>query len=414
MNMFWRLFWVCLVLLIVCFGLSVATNIFEISDKGNKPSEQHIKTKPPPEFMLEPVKGVSLFYLDGRDQEDLPQLFEKLYRGETACKGTTTNIEERLISSLQELKDSGVNWVRLLIGKGFYDIYKNRCNFDMQQVYPSLAKTHVEAINHFLSFLTRPEFNFNIELVLGGSKDFADIDNDVVFFESILTQIDKTNVNMVMLGGDVQPSKVPQHAKWIKQIFNYFDKHANTEIRLLNYSFDTVTYRTADDIRDYLRWVKLNLPELSVVTLNLYVHLPKNNELPEVFYYHQVLGNALELYRESGIEKPLWIDEFGFKLDIEPSDLGKSYQHQAQYYESYFSSTLCANNRSTQQSVPGFLWVVGNDRYLSDLSRDGARTPFGLFSGFSASKPITQPSWNIIQKYYENTECNVVNADESP
>jgi hypothetical protein len=396
-----------LYLILLTFSLVLQTEVqaFETFDKVKVASAKNAAISSSPDFMQEPVKGVSLFYLNGRDQEDLPQLIEKLYHGEKACKGTTIDIEKRLISTLQELKGSGVNWIRLLIGKGFYEIYQNRCNFDMQQVYPQLAKPHVETINHFLAFLTRPEFNFNIEIVLGGSKDFADVDNDIVFFESILSQINKTNINMVMLGGDVQPSRVVKHARWIKRIFHYFDNHPHPDLKKLNYSFDTVTYRRAEDIQTYLQWVKQNLPTLSVVTLNLYVHLPKLVNQTTDSYYHQVISDALQIYRESGINKPLWIDEFGFKLETEQSPVTQSYQQQKEYYERYFISTLCAKNISSQDSVPGFLWVVGNDRYLADPNRDGPRTPFGLFADFSDNQPITQPAWDIIQHYYRRSDC---------
>ncbi|WP_158966988.1 hypothetical protein [Paraglaciecola sp. L3A3] len=398
-----------IIVLIISFTVTIESKAFETLDKFKTAPQKSLNISASSNFLSEPVKGVSLFYLNGRDQEDLPQLIEKLYHGENACKGTTIGVEKRFINTLNELKQSGVNWVRLLIGKGFYEIYKNRCDFDLQQIYPKMSKTHIEAINHFLAFLTRPEFNFNIEIVLGGSKNFADAEHDIEFFDSILSQINKTNINMVMLGGDVQPSRVTYHAKWIKRIFHFFDNHPDPALKHLNYSFDTVTYRNSEDLKSYLDWVKQNIPTASVVTLNLYVHLPKGEVKNTNSYHQQVISNALQIYRESGINKPLWIDEFGFKLETEQSQLIESYQNQKEYYQSYFLSTLCTNKNSLQNSIPGFLWVVGNDRYLADPSKDGPRTPFGLFAGFKQNQPITQSAWAIVQHYYRNTSCENTN-----
>ena len=71
----------------------------------------------------QPAKGINFFYLDGRDQEDLVQVAEKLYYGDDACKGTRAHVSKRFKNTLKSIKQAGFEWVRLLISKDFYHIY---------------------------------------------------------------------------------------------------------------------------------------------------------------------------------------------------------------------------------------------------------------------------------------------------
>ena len=161
--------------------------------------------------------------LDGRDQEDLPQVVQKLNYGDPACKGSRTEIKLRLRNTLNNIQQSGFSWVRLLFGPGGFKIYANRCNLDLSKVYPAISPQYVEEFNHLLQIIG--EYNLNIELVLSGSKGFHDLKHDLQFFESVLTQLDMTHIKLIMLGGDVQPANNKRHATWLKTMFDVFARN---------------------------------------------------------------------------------------------------------------------------------------------------------------------------------------------
>ncbi|AFS38836.1 hypothetical protein [Alteromonas macleodii] len=66
-----------------------------------------------------PAKGINFFYLDGRDQEDLVQIAEKLFHGDDACKGTRPNISKRFENTLKNIKKRVLNGFGYLLVKIF-------------------------------------------------------------------------------------------------------------------------------------------------------------------------------------------------------------------------------------------------------------------------------------------------------
>lgn len=343
------------------------------------------------------IRGVNLFYLDGRDQEDLPQITQKLINGDAACKGTKENILLRLRNTLKAAKEGGFNWIRLLIGKGFYQIYASRCRYNMDDIYPSLPKDQATAINLLLQEIR--SFDFNIELVLGGSHGFTDIDSDIIFFDSILTQINLDNIGMIMLGGDIQPARIERHANWITKIYQHFS-NLDSSIGQLNYSFDTVTYSNIKDFKNYLLWTIENFPDIPVIAINLY-----NRSLPpgaDWRAYSHVITPYLNTFRTIAGNKVAWVDEYGFRLSTPNEKIQYDKIDQLSYYKGFFHATRCISDLK----IATFAWTIGNDKYMSNPAKDFQRTPFGLFSGYSNNNPTPLPAWEwLIQTNSNKSFC---------
>ena len=102
------------------FIIVLCLSLFIISSANADSIDDAVSSSPSPSS---PAKGINFFYLDGRDQEDLVQIAEKLFYGDDACKGTRPDISKRFKSTLKDIKKAGFGWVRLLISKDFYQIY---------------------------------------------------------------------------------------------------------------------------------------------------------------------------------------------------------------------------------------------------------------------------------------------------
>ncbi|MDY6929435.1 MAG: hypothetical protein SWN10_20295 [Pseudomonadota bacterium] len=349
------------------------------------------------EAINEGVTGINFFYLDGRDQEGLPQLMQKLALGDSACKGTREGINKRFHATLTELKSAGYNWVRVLVGQGFYQIYSSRCNIPMSQVYPVLSPNQAAILNTLLEGITG--YGFTLELVLGGSAKFSDTQGDIRFFESILTQIDLSNVGLVMLGGDVQPTRSKKHKDWLLMLYRHFTQHTSPELRQLNYSFDTVTYPQIAHFESYLKWVKQSMPSLPVVSINLY-----NRSLPagaKWYQYYEAIQPYLKAYDSSGLTQSPWIDEYGFRLSNPPEQTHFTEDDQLAYVKGLTYAIYC--NSTTP--IPAFIWTAGNDRYLADPSRDLERTPYGLFRSYANNTPVPTKAFNWIKEFHTDTSA---------
>lgn len=330
------------------------------------------------------IRGVNLFYLDGRDQEDLPQVIQKLADGDHACKGTNKEIKARLHNTLKAAKDAGFNWIRLLIGRGFYQIYSSRCQYSMTAIYPEFPTAQASAINKLLHEIST--YGFTVELVLGGSDRFSDTSNDIIFFESVLTQLDHSSIGMVMLGGDVQPARVKRHADWLTAVYRHFTRHP-TNLKTLNYSFDTVTYQNTQDLKDYVNWTLTHLPDIPVIAINLY-----NRSVPpgaDWQAYSKAIAPFLAAYQSVANYKPAWVDEYGFRLSNPGEDVLYTTKDQLAYFKGFTHATRC----STTLTMATFAWTIGNDRYIADPSKDFKNTPFGLFAGYKQNMPVVQPAW---------------------
>lgn len=347
------------------------------------------------------IRGVNLFYLDGRDQEDLPQVIQKLADGDNACKGTNKEIKARLHNTLKAAKEAGFNWIRLLIGRGFYQIYSSRCQYSMTAIYPLLPAEQASSINHLLREIST--FGFTIELVLGGSEGFSETSNDIIFFESILKQLDHSSIGMVMLGGDAQPARVKRHADWLLSVYHHFTQHS-TNLKTLNYSFDTVTYRNIKDFEDYLNWTLTHIPDIPVIAINLY-----NRSLPpgaDWQAYSRAITPFLAAYQSVAKHKPAWVDEYGFRLSNPAEDVQYTTKDQLAYFRGFTHAIRC----STKLTMATFAWTIGNDRYNADPSKDYKNTPFGLFTGYEQNIPVIQPAWQWLSSANQNIDlCKQLN-----
>lgn len=333
-----------------------------------------------------PAKGVNFFYLNGRDQEDFVQVAEKLFFGDNACKGIRADISERFENSLKEIKSAGFDWVRLLVSKDFYNIYAPRCGFSMDEIYPVLADKHLSVLAQLVGKVA--EHGLKIELVLSGTRWFADPRNDVRFFESILLGIPLEHVNMIILGGDVQPSNAQYQADWLLQVLPHFLNHKYSSLASQNYLFDTVTYRNKDQALAYVKWVKKHFPQLSYLPVNLYNRtLPPSSSWRD---YSTALKEFIAIYKQANL--PLWIDEYGFRLSNESESVQYTEADRVAYLKGFYHALSCENPITAAY----FIWTAGNDRHVSFPDKDTDRTPFGLFRGYENNKPITTPAWDEV------------------
>lgn len=336
--------------------------------------------------VTQPAKGVNFFYLNGRDQEDFVQVAEKLFYGDNACKGVRNDITERFDNSLKAIKAAGFEWVRLLVSKDFYQIYAPRCGFKMEEIYPKLAEKHLAVLSQLIKSVAAT--GLKIEIVLSGTKWFADPNNDIEFFESILLGIPIKHVDMVILGGDVQPSNAKYQADWLLQVLPHFLNHKNADLASQNYLFDTVTYRNKDQALAYVEWVKKHIPQLGYLPVNLYNRtLPPSSNWRD---YSIALREFIAIYKQA--ELPLWIDEYGFRLSNESENVQYTEADRVAYLKGFYHALSCENAITAAY----FIWTAGNDRHVSFPDKDTNRTPFGLFSGYENNKPITTPAWDEV------------------
>ena len=350
-----------------------------------------------------PAKGINFFYLDGRDQEDLVQIAEKLFYGDDACKGTRPDISKRFENTLKDIKKAGFGWVRLLISKDFYQIYANRCGFDMEEVYPVLADKHASVLTNLIEKIA--EKDLKIEVVLSGTKWFKEPDNDILFFESILLGIPSEHIDMVMLGGDVQPANAKYQAVWLKKVLPHFLNHEHVVLKKLNYLFDTVTYRNKKQAANYVAWVTQEFPSLKYLPVNLY-----NRSLPPGSVWQEyaiAIKEYADIYRSAG--RPLWIDEYGFRLSNSSEKETYTEADRVEYLKGFHHALFCAD----EPPAAHFIWTAGNDRYNSNPEKDHDRTPFGLFEGYTGNIPVTGDAWSELSLFNtDSSYCERLNESD--
>ena len=354
-------------------------------------------------FPSNPAKGINFFYLDGRDQEDLVQVAEKLFYGDDACKGTHPDISKRFENTLKDIKKAGFGWVRLLISKDFYQIYANRCGFDMEEVYPVLADKHASVLTNLIENIA--EEDLKIEIVLSGTKWFKEPENDILFFESILLGIPSEYIDMVMLGGDVQPANAKYQAEWLKKVLPHFLNHEHVVLKELNYLFDTVTYRKKKQAANYVAWVTQEFPSLKYLPVNLYNRsLPPGSVWQE---YANAINEYADIYRSAG--RPLWIDEYGFRLSNTSEKETYTEADRVEYLKGFHHAMFC----SGQPPAAHFIWTAGNDRYNSNPEKDHDRTPFGLFEGYTDNMPVTGDAWSELSLFNKDSSyCERLNEPD--
>lgn len=350
-----------------------------------------------------PAKGINFFYLDGRDQEDLVQIAEKLFHGDNACKGTRPGISTRFENTLKDIKKAGFGWVRLLISKDFYQIYANRCGFNMEEIYPVLADKHISVLTNLIENIAKEDLK--IEVVLSGTKWFKEPENDILFFESILLGIPSQHMDMVMLGGDVQPANAKYQAEWLKKVLPHFLNHEHVVLKKLNYLFDTVTYRNKKQAAKYVEWVTQEFPSLKYLPVNLYNRsLPPGSGWQD---YAKAIDEYAEIYHSARL--PLWIDEYGFRLSNTSEKKNYTEADRVEYLKGFHHALFCAK----QPPAAHFIWTAGNDKYNSNPEKDHDRTPFGLFEGYTDSMPVTGDAWSELSLFNtDSSYCKRLNEPD--
>ncbi len=372
------------------FIIMLYLSFFTIASVNADSIDNAVSYSPSP---ASPAKGINFFYLDGRDQEDLVQIAEKLFYGDSACKGTRPDISTRFNNTLKNIKNAGFEWVRLLISKDFYHIYANRCGFDMEEVYPALADKHVTVLTNLIENIA--EEGLKIEIVLSGTKWFKEPEKDILFFESILLGIPSEHIDMVMLGGDVQPANAKYQAEWLKKVLPHFLNHGHDVLKNLNYLFDTVTYRNKKQAANYVAWVTQEFPSLRYLPVNLYNRsLPPSSDWQE---YAKAINEYADIYRSAG--RPLWIDEYGFRLSNTSEIETYTEADRVEYLKGFHYAMFC----SGQPPAAHFIWTAGNDRYNSNPEKDHDRTPFGLFESYINSMPVTGDAWRELTSFNTNS-----------
>ena len=373
------------------FIIMLYLSFFTIASVNADSSGDAVSYSPSPSS---PAKGINFFYLDGRDQEDLVQVAEKLFYGDGAGKGTRSDISTRFNNTFKGIKEAGFEWVRLLISKDFYQIYANRCGFDMGEVYPLFADKHASVLTNLIEKIA--EKDLKIEVVLSGTKWFKEPDNDILFFESILLSIPSENIDMVMLGGDVQPANAKYQAEWLKKVLPHFLNHEHVVLKKLNYLFDTVTYRNKKQAANYVTWVTQEFPSLKYLPVNLYNRsLPPSSDWQE---YAKAINEYADIYRSAN--RPLWIDEYGFRLSNTSEKETYTEADRVEYLKGFHHPLFCVE----EPPAAYLIWTAGNDRYESNPEKDHDRTPFGLFEGYIGNIPVTGNAWS---------ELSLFNTDSS-
>ncbi|MBU1417906.1 MAG: hypothetical protein KKI15_05440 [Proteobacteria bacterium] len=380
---------------------------FQVANEKNK--ENFII----PDFMDSPVKGVSFFYLDGRRDENQIILIQELPAGDEA-------ISVRLAKTIAEIKISGFNWVRIIISKNHYKMYDEKYpEYDYSQdIYPLMSSDEAIKINSFIDNFRKGTDGLKIELLLTAgfidNTTMRDKQNDALFFESILKQIDTTGIELVMLGGDMMPCNIislvavddticdedgPKgdwnDAEWIRFQLDYFSNNPIDRLRNLNYSFDTITYPTVNAFKTYLEWVKNNvISYIPIVSVSAYYARPGATEKDYLSHFNDLV-NA---YAESGLNKPFWFDEYGFGLHDFYSE-----KDTFLYFKGFLQSTRCKNGVDSSLFYPSVAWVVGSDRDTNIVWPINLKS-YGLFQGYNLkNSPIVGQTWELI-KWFNNTE----------
>ncbi|MBI3325007.1 MAG: hypothetical protein HYZ92_06970 [Candidatus Omnitrophica bacterium] len=344
-----------------------------------------------------PVRGVSLFYLNGATQ-DLPWLL--------ANQGDST-VRSRLDNLLAAYRQACVNEVRLIIGADHYPSTN----------YPVPSSTLVNQVNSLLSILRAGQFK--IELVLwtrqvnGLFPEPAPYTNDKTWIANWMSRLTRP-IDTVMIGADIAPcawngsryacegepdapALATNHGKWIRAMWVWF--HQTYTQRAAYNILGGDPARTFEQLGNSVGWIMRNTPEVPVVAATLYFDLPPGSSWSA---YASKVDTALDRYR-SLTTKPLWIDEYGKLMGSCPSTLcppaGATYTStdQANYVAGFLGATTCQ-----RPGVLGgeFAWIAGNDYPYN------GQFWFGLASGFtSLQQPIWRGAWSTISQYYKLQRC---------
>ena len=332
------------------------------------------------------VRGVTFFYLDGK-QQDFPWVLE--HQREPAVRARIENL-------FAQYRAAEVNWIRLLIATNHFP--------DRSAIHPVPSPSLIQKVNDFMA-LTRSGANagqFTVELVLVPEQknsrftDTAPYERDKRWYKAWLDHLDYSNLGMVMFGGDLSPcllsggegapgsESIPQnHSAWIKALWDW--KVANYPNLYASYEVIGIQTGSRNDpmlIQKLARWIKVHTPNVPVVSVSLYLELPRGSSWRD---YADTTAQIIDTYNATS-NIPLWIDEFG-------KSWGNDWalEDQTAAFTGFLTTTIAWQHKSP---YPVLVWVGGND-----APYDGKNT-FGLVAGFEESKPLMQPAWEELGRFY--------------
>jgi hypothetical protein len=348
------------------------------------------------------VRGVSLFYLDGLDQ-DIRFILDKSWDDDPIVKAKLDNL-------FAAYRTAGVNWVRLLIAVD-----------RMPDPYPDIPTDPGNMIDRVNKFMRDPRaagFKFELVFFTRNCGHFYDgslvgYAPDKTWLTHWFTRLDQAHMGMYMLSGDLvpcqwngtrvacygEPDDTPlahNHGHWIKAMWPW----ARATFPNLPINYEVAAgggpESNFEQLRRIAAWVTANTPDVPAVAASLYLTQPPSGTGWVTFanQYTQMLN----VYH-SVTAKPLWIDEFGTDIQTNKrcqSPGARNECDQNEYYAGFLAATTCWTNRV----YPKFAWLAGND-YPYVLG-----SWFGLFKGFDAqNKPVPRPAWTNLSLYYNLQQC---------
>jgi hypothetical protein len=345
------------------------------------------------------VRGVMFFYLDGGAQ-DFPWVLDNQY--DPAVRAKIDNL-------LSTYRAAGVNWIRILVATNHFA--------DRSRIHPVPSDELIRKVNDFMA-ITRAGPNagrFKIEIVLipeqtiaGLFTDGAPYTRDKAWFQRWLSNLNYTNLGMVMFGGDLVPcllsgcddeaNPVPvvaNHGAWIRQIWAW--KNANHPGLNASYEVVGVQGNSNNDsalLAKLAAWNQRATPSNPITAASIYIDLPAGSSWVD---YANATTRIIDRYY-SLTGKPLWIDEYGRSVGSSWDDQSGAYwtaQDQSNAYSGFLAATTCWRPYGNAK----FAWVAGNDYPYN------GKYWFGLVSSFAQGAPQMRPAWNDLTLYYTLQKC---------
>jgi hypothetical protein len=364
------------ILIIALISALAAASIFSASastDPGNR------------------VKGVTLFYLNGAG-EDFPWVLAHQY---------DPAVRSRIEALLAAYRGAGINWIRLLISYNY---------FTPAEVEPLPSAGLIKKVNDFIA-ITHAGANaaqFHVEVVLtthrdenGFYSDTPPYTHDKRWLHTWISQLDYTNLGMIMLAGDLSPCYLSgcygdqagvqplpmNHGRWITSIWAW----KQSSLPHLAASYEVIGVQSLSDndpalIGKLAKWIDTYTPSNPVTATSLYVSLPAGATSDS---YAKTTSAILRSYA-SASTRALWIDEFGKSVGGQWSA-----QDQRAAYQGFFAASLCQG----YGYHAAFAWVGGRDYPYKNGEW------FGLVESFNGATPLMMPAWKDLAHFYGRQTC---------
>lgn len=339
------------------------------------------------------VRGVTFFYLDG-ERQDTPWVLDNI---------DSPLVQTRLQNLFDSYKQKGINWVRLLIGRDHLSASKPDSYW-------------ISRFNQLLQITQNKQLGVEVVLVPSVNQGYMATDRtyDKQWLHSWITGMNYTNIGLVLITGDASPcgfvnattvkcegeaGVLPlnkNHGEWIKDVW----RHVKNTYPSLNVGYEIIGVDSHNTSPELLKrsamWANANTPDIAVFAASLYFSLPTGSS------WQAYNAKTLELINayKSVATKPLWIDEYGFAVDVRNSYPGvnnftPTYADQKAYYDGFLSATTCFS----QDRWAKFAWVAGNDAPYDNQKK------LGLVTGFVNNYPQWTPAGDVVGQYYNLTAC---------